>query len=206
MSQDDLTVWIEKLKQSDDRATDVIWAECFERLVSYANSKLGNLPRRATDEEDVALSALHSFVRQAKGNEFQRLLDSNDLWRLLFTITSRKAVAAQRKHFAKKRGGGNVRGESVFQQGENDGQANGLEQIFTTKPSAGFAESLGELLDELIDQLPDDQNRKILSMKLEGYTTREIADECGTVTRTIERRFAIINELGRQIADKYELS
>lgn len=193
-----MSVWIAKLKDGDERAANVIWAECFERLVSHARGKMEHLPRRAVDEEDVALSALHSFVRRAKGDQFQQLLDRNDLWRLLFTITTRKANDVQRKHFADKRGGGQVRGESAFQRAGDDGR-NGLENVFSKQPSAVFATSMSEMVDALIEQLDDEKSQQILLMKLEGYTTQEIADACKTTTRTVERRFAIICEIGRQL-------
>ncbi|WP_404308269.1 ECF-type sigma factor [Neorhodopirellula lusitana] len=197
-----MSAWIEKLKDGDERAADVIWSDCFERLVSYARGKMEHLPRRAVDEEDVALSALHSFVRRARGDEFQQLLNRNDLWRLLFTITARKVTAAQRKHYAEKRGGGQVRGESVFQHAGDDGHA-GLENVFADQPSAAFATSMGDMLDALIGQLDDQKSQQILLMKLEGHTTQEIAEACATTTRTVERRFAIICEIGRQLEETH---
>jgi hypothetical protein len=52
----------------------------------------GNRPR-AADEEDVALSAFHSFCRDAEAGRFPELGDRKDLWQILVMLTARKAWA-----------------------------------------------------------------------------------------------------------------
>ena len=47
-------------------------------------------PRRASDEEDVALSAFQSFYQGIARGRFPQLEDRDNLWRLLITITARK--------------------------------------------------------------------------------------------------------------------
>jgi hypothetical protein len=54
--------------------------------------KLLGAPRGMADEEDVALSAFDSFCRGAEQGRFPQLSDRDDLWRLLFVITERKAI------------------------------------------------------------------------------------------------------------------
>src|SRR5262245_12699286 len=44
------------------------------------------------DEEDVALSAFDSFCRNAEEGRFPDLRDRDNLWKLLVTITVRKAI------------------------------------------------------------------------------------------------------------------
>src|SRR5262249_36398416 len=63
-------------------------------------------PRRAADEEDVALSALASFCRGAEQGRFPRLEDRDDLWALLVVIAARKAVDLRQREGRQKRGGG----------------------------------------------------------------------------------------------------
>jgi hypothetical protein len=46
---------------------------------------------------------------------YPRLKDGDDLWKLLVTITCHKAASQARRVRARKRGGGHVRGESVFE-------------------------------------------------------------------------------------------
>ena len=114
MCDDDITFWIRKLKDVDEEAAHQIWIAYFPKLVRLARSKLDSHPRRAADEEDMALSALNSFFRGAQAGRFE-LHDRNDLWKLLTTITLRKVGAEYRRHYAAKRGGGDVRGESALE-------------------------------------------------------------------------------------------
>ena len=89
---DDITQWIGKLAEQRGEAAEVIWREYFEKLVRLARRKLESLPRRAFDEEDVAISAMNSFFKAADAGRFPKLEDRDDLWRILVTITVRKAL------------------------------------------------------------------------------------------------------------------
>ena len=57
--------WIGPLQAGDPAAVQRLWERYFHRLVGLARAKLQNAPRRAADEEDVALSAFDSFCRNA---------------------------------------------------------------------------------------------------------------------------------------------
>src|SRR5437867_5602457 len=96
--------WIGQLKAGDHDAAQYLWEGYFRRLVGLARAKLHDLPRRAADEEDVALSAFASFCRGVEGGRFPQLLDRHDLWRLLVTITARKALRLARDERSQKRG------------------------------------------------------------------------------------------------------
>src|SRR5262249_28661015 len=89
-SADSITLFLTSLKQGDRGAADRLWSTYIQRLVSLARLKIGAAPRRAADEEDVALSAFDSFCRRAEGGEFARLSDREDLWQLLVVLTERK--------------------------------------------------------------------------------------------------------------------
>jgi hypothetical protein len=102
MSVDDSVVaWVKGLKQGDASAVQEIWECYFRRLVLVACRILQATPTGAADEEDVALSAFRSFYRRAREGQFPRLEDRDDLWRLLVTITARKAVRG--KHVFRRR-------------------------------------------------------------------------------------------------------
>ena len=60
-----VTQWIGRLKAGDPDAAQKLWERYFRRLVGLARKKLRAAPRRAADEEDVALSAFDSFCRAA---------------------------------------------------------------------------------------------------------------------------------------------
>jgi hypothetical protein len=60
-----------------------------QRLVALAATRLPRNARRDADEEDVALSAFHSFCDRATRHQFPHLVDRAELWRLLAVITLR---------------------------------------------------------------------------------------------------------------------
>ena len=89
-SEGSVTGWIDRLKGGDPAAAQRLWQSYFRRLVGLARHKLQGAPRRAADEEDVALSAFDSFCRGAEQGRFPQLHDRDNLWRLLVCITDRK--------------------------------------------------------------------------------------------------------------------
>jgi len=105
-----ITLWLEKLAGGDQDATRRIWEQYYERLLHVARHRLGRSPRRVADEEDVVLSAFNSFCAGVAAGRFPHLRDRDDLWRLLLTITARKAVSLLRWQHCRRRGGRAVRG------------------------------------------------------------------------------------------------
>jgi hypothetical protein len=87
-----ITHWIADLKAGDEDAARQLWQRYFDQLGRLARVKLRSAPRAMADEEDVALSAFHSLCAAAARGGFSELNDRDDLWRLLVTITARKAV------------------------------------------------------------------------------------------------------------------
>jgi RNA polymerase sigma factor (sigma-70 family) len=192
---DDLTRWISKLGGGDAAAAQVVWQQYFARLVRFARRKLGDLPHRTFDEEDVALSAMYSFYRGLEEGRFERLADRDELWKLLVTITARKIYAQQRHVMREKRGGGHVRGESAFQQTQADEpSADGIGEVLGREPSPELAAMLVENTQTLLDGLGDETLSQIARLKLEGYSTDEIAQRLGCVRRTVERKLERIRE------------
>src|SRR6516164_9629014 len=56
-----VTRWFGLLQAGDPAAAQQLWERYFRRLVGLARKRLRGAARRATDEEDVALSAFDSF-------------------------------------------------------------------------------------------------------------------------------------------------
>jgi DNA-directed RNA polymerase specialized sigma24 family protein len=186
MSSETVSQWLLHLAEGDADAAQKIWNDYFGKLTRLARRKLEGVPNRDSDEEDVALSAMNSFYQGLAKHKFDNIHNRDDLWKLLVTITVRKATARRRSYFAQKRGGGRVRGESVF--GHQEGDHEGLARILGTEPTPEFAASVAENCRQMLDQLPDDTLRQIALLTLEGYRTEEIADKLGCVRRTVERK------------------
>jgi RNA polymerase sigma factor (sigma-70 family) len=201
---DEVTRWLAGLAQGDHSAVERIWQRYYERLVRLARQKLGDASRRAADEEDVALSAFHSFYRGATEGRFPRLDDRHDLWKLLVTITSRKAVAQMRRGHRQKRGGGRVRGESVFVRRGDSSRGAGIAEILGPEPTPEVAALVAEQCGLLLQRLRDETLRQIALYKLEGYTNEEIAQLLDCAPRTVERKLARIRQCWAPEAESEE--
>jgi DNA-directed RNA polymerase specialized sigma24 family protein len=188
MTEDSVTDWLGRLKAGDPTAAEQLWQRYFPRLVRLAHRKLESAPRRAADEEDAVLSAFHSFCRGVKDGRFPQLADRNDLWRLLAVITSRKALKQWEAHRRQKRGGGRLRGESVFFKPDADSTQMGIDGLAGYELSPEFEVQLSEEFQNLLDRLEDDSLRQLALLKLEGYSNEEIAAQLRCGLRTVERR------------------
>jgi DNA-directed RNA polymerase specialized sigma24 family protein len=192
-SHGSITHWIAELKTGDaDVAQQEIWGRYFRRLTSLAKLKLGDAPRSAEDEEDVALSALGSFFFGFAEDRFPQLADRHNLWSLLAKITACKAINQRKRQLAYKRGGGAVQSEATV-AGDDDMQRTAqLVELVADDLTPEFIAAINEECQLLMNGLPDEQFRRIARMKLEGYTNTEIAADLGVVERTIERKLGII--------------
>lgn len=188
MDEDAVTQWLGGLNAGDQRAAEQLWQAYFERLVRVARRRLDPGGARHSDEEDAALSAMHSFYRGARDGRYARLADRDQLWRLLVTITLHKVARQQRDARRQKRGGGRTRGESAF-LGESDGHAErGIEQVMASEPTAETAALLAENFHRMMGRLDDDSLKRVAQLKLEGHTNEEIAAQLDCTVRSVERK------------------
>jgi DNA-directed RNA polymerase specialized sigma24 family protein len=196
-----VTTWVEQLRAGNRAAAQQLWDNYFPRLVGLARQKLHGLPRRAADEEDVALSAFDSFCRGAERGRFPRLADRDDLWALLVVITARKAIDLRRHVQRLKQGGGRVGGESVLDEllGDEDGAA-GIGQVVGAEPTPELAAQVADQSRRLLALLPDEEVRSVALWKMEGYTNVEIAARLGCADATVERRLKLIRSLWKSAA------
>jgi DNA-directed RNA polymerase specialized sigma24 family protein len=197
VSRDDsVTLWLDGLKAGDDADVGRLWDRYFQRLVRLAGARLPRHIRREFDEEDVALSAFQSFCDRAGRDQFPWVMDRDDLWRVLVTITARKVVDTIRHQSRLKRGGGDVLGESAVMAGDDGGIGDVLGREPTPEDAARFAEDY----ERLLNKLDDATLRSVALRKLEGHTSEEIAAELGTSKRTIDRKLNLIREIWREEA------
>jgi DNA-directed RNA polymerase specialized sigma24 family protein len=188
-----VTCWIIELKAGDPAAAQALWQRYFAQLVARARHKLRGMPRRAADEEDVALSAFDNFCRAAAQDRFPNLADRDDLWELLLVLTDRKAIDLARRERRHKRGGGQVLDEAacvVSSAGEGP-----LAGRVDPEPSPAFAAVLAEECQRLLDKLGTPELQRVALLKMEGYTIDEIAAQLGRVPRTVKRWLQMIRQI-----------
>jgi RNA polymerase sigma factor (sigma-70 family) len=193
--EDSITQWITQLAEGDQEAARALWERYYQRLVGLAREALGHRRLRFADEQDVALSAFDSFCAGAAAGRFPRLEDRECLWRLLVTITERKAKALLKYHRRRKRGGGKVRGDSCFASDGQDSSAEGFGAIAGPEPTPEYAAPVRDVYVRSMELLENDQQRRIAEYHLTGYTNEEIASFMGVSLRTVKRRLSRIREL-----------
>ncbi len=189
-----VTYWLGRLKEGEREAVQKLWHEYFQRLVGLARKKLRNVPRRSADEEDVALSAFHSFCRCAAAERFPRLDDRDDLWQVLVLLTARKASNLVEHEGRHKRGGGKVYNASAL-GGEGGGPEAAFVDLVSREPEPAFAAEVAEQCQHLLDRLGTADLRTIAVWKMEGHTNGEIAARLGRSQATVERKIQLIRGL-----------
>jgi DNA-directed RNA polymerase specialized sigma24 family protein len=185
-----ISQWLSQLKAGNKAAAQNLWECYFGRLVRLARKKLHGFPRRAADEEDVALSAFDDFCRCAEQGRFPQLSDRDDLWQVLVVLTDRKAIKLVHHERRQKRGGAATGGECTIV--DPHGFAAELEQIQSQEPTPEFAAEVAEEFQRLLARLGSKDLRSIALWKMEGYTTAEIAAKLGCVPRTVQRKLGVI--------------
>jgi DNA-directed RNA polymerase specialized sigma24 family protein len=184
--------WIVQLKAGDRAAAQPLWEAYCRQLIDRARLKLAGLPRRAADEEDVALSAFDSFCRAAEQGRFPQLNDRHDLWQLLVVLTERKAIDLIHHERRARRGGGRVLDEGALPAGGSSAEEAALAQVGGREPTPAFAAQVAEECQRLLDGLADPDLKAVAMWKMEGYTIDEIAGKLGCVARTVERKLRLI--------------
>jgi DNA-directed RNA polymerase specialized sigma24 family protein len=185
-----VTGWIASLKSGDQSAPGRLWQRYFEPLVRVARNRLGRAPRAVADEEDAALSAFESFCRGATGGRYPKLDDRNDLWRLLVVITERKAIDQVQRQRQKKRGGGKVIG--TLSPSDLDGHVGEYDAVTAPDQSPELIAMVADECQSLLANLRDDTLREVANLRLEGFTSDEIAGQLGCSVRSVARKLDLI--------------
>lgn len=187
-----VTRWLDLLQAGKSEAVQALWERYFHRLVGLARKKLRDAPRRAADEEDVALSAFDSFCRHAEQGRFPQLADRDSLWRILVVLTARKASHLLRDEARQKRGGGAV------VRSEADAAATDppvLEQTLSREPTPELAACMAEEYRQLLGALADKELEAVVTCRMEGYTVEEIAAKLGYAPRSIKRKLQLVRRV-----------
>jgi DNA-directed RNA polymerase specialized sigma24 family protein len=185
------------LRNGSDLAARGLWNRYFERLVHLAGSRLPAHARRAVDGEDIALSALRTFCDRARRDEFAGLSGDDDLWKLLATIATRKAVSSVRDQGRQKRGGGRVLDESDL----SDVRGNGIGDLRSRDVGPEAAVQFADECEQLLDRLGDPTLQAIALGRLEGRSSEEIAAALGIATRTVSRKIQLIRAVWEEVAE-----
>jgi len=158
-------------------------------LVAIARREINPKLGRRVDPEDVVQSAYRSFFLRMGRGEYE-LGNGQELWKLLVTITLNKVRKQGKFHHAQKR---NVsRDESAGGSGCGPPRA---DLARSTEPSPEDAAMLIEEVSALLSGLQPDQ-RPLIELRLQGYTSVEIAKQTGRAERSVRR---ILERVSKQL-------
>jgi DNA-directed RNA polymerase specialized sigma24 family protein len=199
-SDQSITELLPRLINGDSIAEKRIWDAFFANLCRVAHHRLAGRGARGADEEDVALSAFASVCRRLQRGDFPELNSRDELWRLLVTVTERKAHTLLRDERRQKRGGGKLSGESVFQNLDSS-QPCGLDAIASADPTPEFEAAMAEAIRNLLSAL-DEPTRQIALLKVAGHRNEDIATQLNRSLPTIERKLKLIRSTWTAVMDE----
>ena len=122
--------------------------------------------------------AFRTFFTRVKNDEFE-FANEDDLFKLLVRLTVRKTLRRIQYHRADKRN----------PEAEQGHQADGSEvfaHVASSEPTAEVEVALLDEFERFVSQLPT-LDRQVLELKVQGFSTVEIAERLGTYDRKVRR-------------------
>ncbi|HEY7153782.1 MAG TPA: sigma-70 family RNA polymerase sigma factor [Gemmataceae bacterium] len=169
--------FLARLHSRDDAAAQELFGRFTHQLIALALRHIDAGLRHKVDPEDVVQSTYKSFFfRYGAGN--LDVVNWNSLWGLLTRITLRKCAERVAYHSAQCRDAARE-----VSPPRGDEAAPWLEP-FGREPTPLEAAVLSETVEQLLASL-DEEERPILELSLQGYTTREISERLGRAERTV---------------------
>lgn len=175
-----LTELVRRHRQGDPEAARELFTYYAQRLSRLAEQHLSRKLAGRVDGDDVVQSVFRTFFLRTARGEFQ--IDSRaQLWQLLVKITITKARAQGRRHTA------DLRDVGAEQAGADEDWL----LAAAREPGPEEAVMLLEQIEFLLAGLPP-LYRQVLEMRLQGYSTSEIAAQLGVARGTVHRAIRLL--------------
>jgi RNA polymerase sigma-70 factor (ECF subfamily) len=170
----------ENVQRDSASAThDVVFDQFAQRLITLARFHLDVRFQHKIDPEDVVQSVYKSFLLRY-GDRPLSAIEAGGLWRLLTTITLRKCADRIRYHRAECR---DITLEAAPPAGAD---IEPWREAVGREPTPEQAALLTETVERLLAQLDRDE-RPIVELSLQGFTTQEISGQLGRAERSVRR-------------------
>jgi DNA-directed RNA polymerase specialized sigma24 family protein len=175
----------DRVAAGDREAVGAVLDPLLPRLVKLADRLLWGQPSGDADAQDAAQSAIRTYLRRTGEGQFKNVDHAEELFRLLATITCRKALKQVRRR-------GKVIDESSLQQSPAAGAARPtMAQLAPVVPEQEF----DLICEEWFRLLPDDSLRSVALMTLHGYSQQEIARAHGFTPRNVRYKLDKIRRI-----------
>src|SRR5262245_56554857 len=169
--------FLARLHSQDDAAAQELFARFAHQLIALAHRHIAAGLRHKVDPEDVVQSAYKSFFFRYGVGDLE-IVNWNSLWGLLTLITVRKCADRAAYYRAERR---DAAREVSLQPGS---EATPWLEPLGREPTPLEAAVLSETIEQLLTSLDEDE-RPILQLSLQGFTTREISEQLGRAERTV---------------------
>jgi RNA polymerase sigma-70 factor (ECF subfamily) len=180
-----------RLQAGDDRSAGELFERFAGQLIALAKRRFEPGLRHRIDPEDVVQSAYKSFFLRYNTSNLD-VGNWNSLWGLLTLITVRKCAERIAYHRAECRDAAREVSPSEAKEGPRCPEPLGRE------PTPLETAELSETVDRLLTSLDDDE-RPVVELSLQGYTTQEISERLDRPERTVRRlRERVRGRLERQ--------
>lgn len=177
----------ERIAAGDREAVARVLGPLLPRLVKLADRLLWGKPS-AGDAEDAAQSAVRTYLRRAREGQFPDVDGADGLFRLLATITCRKALKQIRRRK-------NVVDEtSLAGPTRAEGPPGTIEHLAAVLPKQEF----DLVCQEWFELLPEGSLRSVALMSLYGHSQEEIAEAHGFTARNVRYKLDKIRRIWRR--------
>jgi RNA polymerase sigma factor (sigma-70 family) len=187
-SEDNLNL-VALWRAGDQNAAQQVFDRYAARLLMLARKRISQRLASRVDAEDVVQSVFRTFFHRAKDGRFE-FEDQDDLFKLLVRITVHKTLRQVEFHKAGKRDPG-------METAQGNDATERLQQFLSREPSPDSEVAFLDQLEHFLSQLKP-QERRILEMRVQGYTNDEITAELGIIDRRIRRIIERVRGLAEQ--------
>lgn len=177
---DSFTELMARLRAGDQAAAREVFQRFVGKLIHLARGQFDSVLRHKVDPEDVVQSAYKSFFLRYDAGKLE-VRDWGNLWGLLTMITLRKCLDRVEYYRAECR---DVQREAAAQP--DAAETAPWWEAVAREPTPDEAAILVETVEQLLRDL-DAEERPILEMSLQGYTTQEITEQLGLAERSVRR-------------------
>jgi RNA polymerase sigma-70 factor (ECF subfamily) len=171
------TDFLARLQARDDAAAQELFERFAGQLIALARRRFAPGLGHKVDPESVIQSAYKSFFHRYDKGKFE-IGGWDSLWGLLTVITVRKCAQRVAYYRAESRDPAREVSAPPTESGTSWREPLGRE------PTPLEAAELAETVERLFAAMSE-EDRPVLELSLQGYTTREISERLGRAERTV---------------------
>lgn len=182
-----ITRLLRQLPTKDEQVVQEVFNFYFQKLAHRAKKVLSDRGGViASDEEDLAMLVMTSFLKDATEGELGEIRSRHDVWRMLSKRVRLRAINMVRDE---RRSKGKEIGESIFRNANGDFDPTGIDQ----QPGRNI-DDLTQYHQELIEAVTDPTEQQIATLLLDGKDVNNISDQLGKSPATIYRKLKNIKD------------